>query len=490
MDSNSSSNEQQHLHYFIEDASNESSSNSISCLNFPPMLNQLEKSELMPFKKKIIETPQVLLLPKNNEKIILCQNKIPKKSYSLITDSEKDEFLKFTECNICLAQAEKPVSCPQCQLVACEKCMKTYFKKYGGETVPCPTCKKEISFNQLISNNMVSQIQEILKVTKDKYQIQNEIQDLMSSYIDLINKSLSINDKNIKQCLEYNEVIQNYYNSFCNYINSLLLEFNKKSIQAIKENDNKRQMALKNFTDLVNVRGKLSELKNKSGKKSRDTNQDIKDLIETSFLSFKRISSNPDLFNNNYSSTNHSQKIQKRDSGISNASNSTINSELLFDLGAFGKAASSKKKQKFVETTMIYFNSKKVNFPLIQDPTEEIKPKEKNKIKVYLGNVFQSGNFEISYEETNNNIISLDEKFEEKRKILCKLTLEKFAPKKKWFVSMAVTNDIFEKKYELQMEENRKTFSRVIPEDELFGEDENLKNNSLVNFEIYGFNVS
>lgn len=426
-----------------------------------------------------------LLLTEDNSKVAIFEKSLEnKKSQTIsleepnqITEREKDEFLKFTECNICLFQAINPLSCPQCQFLACESCLRNYFKKYTGSDSKCPCCKKHIVLNDLIKLKSVIEIQNIIYNKKNKTEFFNEIENLFKQNMSSIDDSLIKYEKNIKYLLEIQKTVKNYKHDLLDFISSFKRELDNKCDFIIKENVRKIDLSVTNQVNLSNLKSKhlglLNLNKSHTIKEKRNQNELIKDSIENIFLLGKKLAKTSPLSYNNTNSNNNSKIHLAATNKKSNSSNSIINFN---------------EKQKFVEPSFETFNSKKVKIPLIND--------KQNRTRVDLG-ILKEGTVEfvdnsINIEEARGDPLVLEElnDYKEGGDIICKLSLDTPANcKKKYFVSMCLCSDTIEKKFHLIMDNSRMIFSKTISQDELFGSNDYLKNNSMIYFEIFSFNV-
>ena len=71
-----------------------------------------------------------------------------------------DSVMDLTKCFICLSPVNEPLTCPNCNNFACENCLQSYFG--GSYSKKCPLCKKEIKFNELKKNQVISDIEKIM----------------------------------------------------------------------------------------------------------------------------------------------------------------------------------------------------------------------------------------------------------------------------------------------------------------------------------------
>lgn len=228
---------------------------------------------------------------KNQEKETIKNGKLviekkDSKENDEITEEQKEELLKFTECNICLGQAKKPLSCPQCQFLICEECFLHCKRK--NELTQCPCCKKSINPNDLIKLPVVNKIQTIINENKNKDDIFSETDKVFKENMDLIDGSLLKYEKCIKYHLDIQKTVKNFRHDFLTFISSFKREIDCRCDTIIKESIKKMDISVVNQLNLINLKTKQS---NKINKEQHNQKEKIKDSIENIFLLGKKLSS-------------------------------------------------------------------------------------------------------------------------------------------------------------------------------------------------------
>ena len=89
---------------------------------------------------------------------------------SLNKDLSQSVF-DLVKCFICYNQAVNPLSCPKCNNFACSKCLEMYFGNQRSKK--CPLCKQVIELKELKTNEVISDVENILnKVDSNKNKIE------------------------------------------------------------------------------------------------------------------------------------------------------------------------------------------------------------------------------------------------------------------------------------------------------------------------------
>lgn len=180
-------------------------------------------------------------------------NRIKTLSESLNKPLSESVF-ELTNCFICYNSAIDPISCPKCNNFACRKCFERYFE--NKTVIPCPFCKQQIRFNQLVKKTIIEEIESILnrnqnnkekieelnKLAEEKKKYWDEQTFSVNKFMDRINEYKRIfvrhlNEEEIffKNCLK---VLTNILNNFNENIDKLiesLLSYNKAYGNSNKE---------------------------------------------------------------------------------------------------------------------------------------------------------------------------------------------------------------------------------------------------------------
>lgn len=381
-----------------------------------------------------------------------------------ITEKEKDELQKFTECNICLCQAVNPLSCPQCQFLVCESCFNEFIKKHSGFEAKCPCCKKTVVANEFIKLPVIKQIQSILDNSNNKENILKGMDDIYKKSVEIIDESIFKYNELIKHYLDRQKQIKNYRSEMNAFLSSIKHEFDSRCNSIDKESSYKIDLANKQHLGLIDLKDKqsyyLNELNNKiknyknsnDNKKNNSEKELIKDQIENIVFLGKKLAS----------STSLSTSLSSLNLKNNTKSNKTLNFE---------------EKPKFIEPSFNTFLTKKMKVPELNEEGE-------GKTRINLGPILKYASLKfLKYDENRlgNN---------EGEVITCRLRLDNAVSYKKFFfVSLGVCTDNIENKYHLNLDRLRTEFSNTISEKELFGVNKD-KENSLIFFEVICFSIS
>ena len=72
---------------------------------------------------------------------------------------------------------ENPLNDPICPHYACKTCLDHYFASKGENIVPCPLCRRRIRKKNLVKVPLIEKVQNIIKASKDSYDIGFEIEN-------------------------------------------------------------------------------------------------------------------------------------------------------------------------------------------------------------------------------------------------------------------------------------------------------------------------
>ena len=92
-------------------------------------------------------------------------------------DTLVKELKDILKCCICLRYLDNPVYDPICPYYACKKCLDNYFAAKKSNVIPCPLCRKKIRKNHLIKLPLLDSIKELIKGTKNKDELNYDIED-------------------------------------------------------------------------------------------------------------------------------------------------------------------------------------------------------------------------------------------------------------------------------------------------------------------------
>lgn len=92
-------------------------------------------------------------------------------------DTLVKELKDILKCCICLRYLDNPVYDPICPHYACKKCLDNYFAAKKSNVIPCPLCRKKIRKNHLIKLPLLDSIKELIKGTKNKDELNYDIED-------------------------------------------------------------------------------------------------------------------------------------------------------------------------------------------------------------------------------------------------------------------------------------------------------------------------
>ena len=119
-----------------------------------------------------------------------------------------DSVMDLTKCFICLSPVNEPLTCPNCNNFACKNCLQSYFG--GSYSKKCPLCKKEIKFNELKKNQVISDIEKIMNKDNTRIDKVNELSKLIKEKkIMWENEGNSLNDL-AEKLLKYQEELKEY----------------------------------------------------------------------------------------------------------------------------------------------------------------------------------------------------------------------------------------------------------------------------------------
>ena len=180
------------------------------------------------------------------------------------------------KCFICLSPTTDPLSCPKCNNFACKKCLEKYFDHSIKKK--CPLCKQDIIFDELIENELITDIEDILNKDIPKNNKINELTNLIEKKKNYWNRQNDNINILIEKFIKYQEIINDYKKQY----NLFFL-----SCQKIIEDTLKTYS--KKVEDLINSLVTLNDASNKSIDKYKKLNNNyindyynknkIKDLI-------------------------------------------------------------------------------------------------------------------------------------------------------------------------------------------------------------------
>ncbi len=221
---------------------------------------------------------QILGISRNNfdsNDINDCFNILNSINESLNRNLNQSVF-DLMKCFICLSPTTDPLSCPKCNNFACKKCLEKYFDHSIKKK--CPLCKQDIVFDELIENELITDIEDILNKDIPKNNKINELTNLIEkkkNYWNGQNDNINIL---IEKFIKYQEIINDYKKQY----NLFFL-----SCQKIIEDTLKTYS--KKVEDLINSLVTLNDASNKSIDKYKKLNNNyindyynknkIKDLI-------------------------------------------------------------------------------------------------------------------------------------------------------------------------------------------------------------------
>ena len=215
---------------------------------------------------------------------------------SLNKDLSQSVF-DLVKCFICYNQAVNPLSCPKCNNFACSKCLEMYFG--NQRTKKCPLCKQVIELKELKTNEVISDVENILnKVDSNKNKIEqlellikekknswenqanniNSILNLIFKYQDMLKAYKKEYQIFLINCQDVVQKTFEKYLKKTEEITQNLLNYNKLASQSIimYNNMSKRKKDEKNIKDLIN------EIVNMERKHFNDKNQNHDEI--TKFL--------------------------------------------------------------------------------------------------------------------------------------------------------------------------------------------------------------
>ena len=191
---------------------------------------------------------------------------------SLNKDLSQSVF-DLVKCFICYNQAVNPLSCPKCNNFACSKCLEMYFGNQRSKK--CPLCKQVIELKELKTNEVISDVENILnKVDSNKNKIEqlellikekknswenqanniNSILNLIFKYQDMLKAYKKEYQIFLINCQDVVQKTFEKYLKKTEEITQNLLNYNKLASQSIiiYNNMSKRKKDEKNIKDLIN----------------------------------------------------------------------------------------------------------------------------------------------------------------------------------------------------------------------------------------------
>ena len=191
---------------------------------------------------------------------------------SLNKDLSQSVF-DLVKCFICYNQAVNPLSCPKCNNFACSKCLEMYFGNQRAKK--CPLCKQTIELKELKTNEVISDVENILnKVDSNKNKIEqlellikekknswenqanniNSILNLIFKYQDMLKAYKKEYQIFLINCQDVVQKTFEKYLKKTEEITQNLLNYNKLASQSIimYNNMSKRKKDEKNIKDLIN----------------------------------------------------------------------------------------------------------------------------------------------------------------------------------------------------------------------------------------------
>ena len=281
----------------------------------------------------------------SNQTKLLIKSKIPQKNYFQSEIIEKEiipnqnklenenklihDLKDIFQCCICLGSLVNPVNDPICPHYACKKCLDEYFASKNSNKLPCPQCRKIIRKKNLVKVPIIEKIQEIIKETKDSYDIEDDIEfcdkhpnnKFFFICLDCKVKMCPICDKEKQKHEDKKHHIVNYerflklYNVFKNNFECIKQAITDKQnkIKKLKELISMFQQQKNSYLDLFNNISKQLEKTYKKNeeyinKKIFEYFQDIANL--KNFM--KNIKLNvSSQFNENYNEINNIEDIEK-----------------------------------------------------------------------------------------------------------------------------------------------------------------------------------
>ena len=191
---------------------------------------------------------------------------------SLNKDLSQSVF-DLVKCFICYNQAVNPLSCPKCNNFACSKCLEMYFGNQRSKK--CPLCKQVIDLKELKTNEVISDVENILnKVDSNKNKIEqlellikekknswenqanniNSILNLIFKYQDMLKAYKKEYQIFLINCQDVVQKTFEKYLKKTEEITQNLLNYNKLASQSIimYNNMSKRKKDEKNIKDLIN----------------------------------------------------------------------------------------------------------------------------------------------------------------------------------------------------------------------------------------------
>lgn len=342
-----------------------------------------------------------------------------------IEEKEKSNIREKLKCYLCFGKIYKARICINCQVMACEKCVKSMIEKYGK----CSNCKKEATLETIIPvpflddltsyfiNNVENQNNELnINNNRNYRNINNEDEDMKDEYYSEKNKNnymmddiIMKNEKNdISFCDEHTDKISEYYCLQCRkYLCSkCLLFFNQKSVEKHRNHFILSIMQLKhyNLNDALGEYNKLCKSKNDLDSIIKDDSKKIKILeikqnrINDILDSIKK-EMNKKFNEEKLKLKSKIEKIKEKKESIENSVESVPNS--------FSNIIN---RNDLVQGKLILEDLKKINKNLILK--EEIEDKNEMKTNLFVES-YKIENIKIAFPINGNyieefNIISKD----------------------------------------------------------------------------------
>ena len=230
-------------------------------------------------------------------------------SFCLINDLNEslnknltESVFDFMKCFICLYPTKEPLSCPKCNNFACKKCLEKYFGEQNSKR--CPLCKQEIKLNEMKENQIIVDIENILKKDQSKKNKIHELSKLIErNKNNWINQTSNIT-KIIDKIMIFQDSLQDYKKeyelfflncqkvvekAFTDYIKETeelinsLLSCNKVADDSVKKYDNINEKNKNNYYNNNNIKDLINEILTMERKQFNKKNNDkIDNLLNTS----------------------------------------------------------------------------------------------------------------------------------------------------------------------------------------------------------------
>ena len=212
------------------------------------------------------------------------------------------ELKEMFRCCICLGELENPLNDPICPHYACKTCLDHYFASKGENIVPCPLCRRRIRKKNLVKVPLIEKVQNIIKASKDSYDIGFEIENcdkhpnnkffyicvdcnakmcpicedekkkhtkkkhhivnyerflklynIFKNNFQCIKKSISDYELNIKELKELVSMLQQQKNSYLDLFNSISIKFEKIYLENENNINKKINEYLQKIANLKNI---------------------------------------------------------------------------------------------------------------------------------------------------------------------------------------------------------------------------------------------